>query len=256
MFKFSHCLLAQNCSSNSTLDATGHCISVFPSRYDLSLDKLIITSTSVAKAISNLDPSTASGPDNIPVTVLQKCSPELSAILSKLFNKYLADSSFPSSWKTAAVVPIFKDSGDRSDPFNYRPISLSQQQGISKIFESLINKVLISNMESTGLFYNTQYGFSLARSTAADMLTLITGNIYHALDKCGEAKLIALDISKVCHKGLLYKLRTYDVSGKVFDINKSFLSNRSLKIVLDGQHSSTCRITSEVPQRSILGPLN
>ena len=110
-------LLAQNFSTNPALDATGHGVAVFPSRCDLSLDNLLITSTFVAKAISNLDPSTASGPDNIPVIVLQKCSPELSAILSKLFNKCLAESSFPSSWETASVVTIFKNSGDQSDPF-------------------------------------------------------------------------------------------------------------------------------------------
>ena len=114
-------------------------------------------------------------------------------------------------------------------------------------------------MESNGLFSDTQYGFRSARSTA-DLLTLITDKMYHALDKCGEAKLIALDISKafdkVWHKGLLYKLRSYGVSGKFFDIIKSFLSNnRSLKVVLDGQHSSIFRITSGVPQGSILGPI-
>ena len=71
--------------------------------------------------------------------------------------------------------------------------------------------------------------------------------------------MIALDIwkafDKVWHKGLLHKLRSYGVSGKVFDIIKSFHSNRSLKVVLDGQHSLIFRITSGVPQGSILGPI-
>ena len=249
-------LLAQKFSINSTLDATGHGVGVFPSRCDLFLDNLLITSTPVAKAISNLDPSTASGPDNIPIIVLQKCSPELSAILSKLFNNCLTESSFPSNWKTASVVPIFKNSGNGSDTLHYRPISLLNI--ISKVFESLINKALVSHMESNGLFSDTHYGFRSARSTA-DLLTLITDKIYHALVKCGEAKLIALDISKafdeVWHKGLFHKLRSYGVSGKVFDIIKSFLSNRSLKVVLDGQHSLIFRITSGVPQGSILGPI-
>ena len=82
-------LLAQNLSANSILGATGHGVSVFPSQCNLSLDNLIITSTSVAKVISY--PSTASGADNIHVIVLQN------AILSKLFNKCLAESSFSST---------------------------------------------------------------------------------------------------------------------------------------------------------------
>ena len=113
-------------------------------------------------------------------------------------------------------------------------------------------------MESNGIFSDTQYGFCSVRSTA-DLLTLITDKIYHAFDKCGEAKLIALDISKdfdkVWHKGLLHKLCSYGVSGEVFDIIKPFLSNCSLKVVLDGQHSSIFRITSGVPRGSILGPI-
>ena len=114
-------------------------------------------------------------------------------------------------------------------------------------------------MESNGLFSATQYGFRSARSTG-NLLTLITDKICHVLHKRGEAKLIALDISKafdkIWHKGLLYKLRSCGVSVKVFHIIKSFLSNRSLKVVLYGQHSSTFRITSGVLQGSILGPIH
>ena len=149
---------------------------------------------------------------------------------------------------------IVKYSGDRSDPLEYRPISLLNI--INKVFESLINKALVSHMESNDLFSDTQYGFHLARTTA-DLLTLITDKIYHALDKCGGAKLIALDISKaldnVWHKVLLYKLRSYGVSGKVFDIIKSFLNR--FQGFLYGEHSSTFRITSGVPRGSILGPI-
>ena len=57
-------------------------------------------------------------------------------------------------------------------------------------------------------------------------------------------------------KGLLYKLRSCGVSVKVFHIIKSFLFNRSLKVVLYGQHSSTFRITSGVLQGSIIGPIH
>ena len=76
----------------------------------------------VKKVIANLDASKASGPDSIPVVVLKNCEPELSYILTKLFNKCLKESCFPDSGKVSSVVPVFKNVGERSTAKNYRPV--------------------------------------------------------------------------------------------------------------------------------------
>ena len=67
----------------------------------------------VKKVITNLDSSKASGPDYIPVVVLKNCEPELSYILTKLFNKCLKESCFPDCWKVSSVVPVFKNVGGK-----------------------------------------------------------------------------------------------------------------------------------------------
>ena len=139
-------LFAKNFSSISSLDSTS---CVLPDIAVKQVDPLLdirITPASVSKVISCLDSSTACSPDNIPVVALQKCSAELSSILSKLFNKCLSESCFPACWKAASVFPIFKNSGERSGSSSYRPISLLPT--ISKVFESLINKHLISDAPS------------------------------------------------------------------------------------------------------------
>ena len=141
------------------------------------------------------------------------------------------------------------NSGDRSDPRNYHPISLLLV--ISKIFEAIINLSLVKHIESLGLFSDAQYGFRSGRSTA-DLLTVITERVNCALDNSGQARAVALDISKafdkVWHAGLIRKLEGYGVCGRVLRIISSFLSDRKLKVVLDGQSSSLFSINVGVRQ--------
>ena len=69
---------------------------------------------------------------------------------------------------------------------------------------------------------------------------------------------MALDISKtfdrVWHAGLLHKLKSYGISGQIFGLISSFLSNRWLQVVLDGKSSQEYPVNAGVPQGSILVP--
>ena len=63
-------LSAENFSENSNLEDTGISLRVFPSRTNLKLHNISVTSKMVKKVIINLDLSKASGPDYIPMVVL------------------------------------------------------------------------------------------------------------------------------------------------------------------------------------------
>ena len=67
---------------------------------------------------------------------------------------------------------------------------------------------------------------------------------------------MALNISKtfdrVWHAGLLHRLKCYGISGQTFGLISSFLSNRSLWVVLDGKFSQEYLVSAGVPQGSIL----
>ena len=69
---------------------------------------------------------------------------------------------------------------------------------------------------------------------------------------------MALGISKafdrVWHAGLLHRLESYGISGQIFGLISSFLSNRRLRVVLDGKSSQEYPVNAGVPQGSILGP--
>ena len=66
-----------------------------------------------------------------------------------------------------------------------------------------------------------------------------------------------LDISKtfdrVWHADLLHKLKSYGISGQIFGLISSFLSNRRLRVVLDGKSSQEYPVNAGVPEASILG---
>ena len=187
----------------------------------------------VKMVIRNLDLSKASSPDCIPVVVLKNCEPELSYILAELFNTCLKESCFLDWWKVSSVVPVFKNVGERSAAKNYRPISLLSV--VSKVFEKLVNKRIVDHLEKYGLFSDFQYGFRSSRPTA-HLVSVVSDRIARAFNKSGATQAVALKIPKafdiVWHAGLLHKLKSYGISGQIFDLISSFLGNRRLRVVL------------------------
>ena len=72
------------------------------------------------------------------------------------------------------------------------------------------------------------------------------------------SRAVALDISKafdrVWNAGFLHKLKSYGISGQIYGLISSFLSNRRLRVVLDGKCSQKYPVNAGVTQDSILGP--
>ena len=102
-----------------------------------------------------------------------------------------------------------------------------------------------------------QISFRSSQSTA-DLLTVVSDIISKVFNRSGATQAGALDISKafhrVWHAGLLHKLKSYGISGQIFGLISSFLSNRRLRVVLDGKSSQEYPVNAGVPQGSILGP--
>ena len=60
---------------------------------------------------------------------------------------------------------------------------------------------------------------------------------------------------KVQHRRLFYKLEYYGIRGSTHKWISSWLSERSQKVVLDGQAPDPAPVLSGVPQGSVLGPV-
>ena len=152
------------------------------------------------------------------------------------------------------MVPVFKNVGERSTAKNYRPVSLLSV--VSKVFEKHVNNRIVDHLEKCGLFSDFECGFRSFRSTP-DLLTVLSDRIARAFNRHEATRAVALDIFKafdrVWHAGLLHKLKSYGISGQIFGLISSFLSNRRLRVVLDGKSSQEHPVNAGVPQGSILG---
>ena len=79
------------------------------------------------------------------------------------------------------------------------------------------------------------------------------------LDDCENGDAIFLDFSKtfdkILHHRLLVKLAAHGIEGKVANWIESWLSGRLQLVYINGSSSKWLPVSSEVPQRSVLGPL-
>ena len=66
---------------------------------------------------------------------------------------------------------------------------------------------------------------------------------------------ISIAFDKVWHEGLIFKLKTFGVEGKLTMLSENYLKNRNQRVALNGLNSSWQKILAGFPQRSVLGPL-
>lgn len=230
-------------------------IPTFPDKnFKSVLHDFEITSEMVLERLLKLDKTKSPGPDGIHNRVLKELADDLAQPLADLFNKSLRSGSVPVSWKTANVTPIFKK-GDKRNPGNYRPVSLTST--IGKVMEQIIRDKIINHMSTNQLYSPHQHGFRKGKSCATQLLE-VTEEWSEALDKGKPIDCIYLDYKKafdsVPHQRLLLKLHSYGIRGNVLNWITSFLQNREQQVVVNGAISNPVKVSSGIPQGSVIGP--
>ena len=234
--------------------------STLPNHNILPLNSLTtchINADNVLELIRSLDANKSHGFDQISARMLKIGDKSIVKPLLLIFENALNEGTFPLLWKKANVTPIHKK-GDKSNIKNYRPISVLPLCG--KLFERIIFNSLYSYFNNNNILNVNQSGFRSGDSCINQLLD-ITHMIFKSFDANPSLEIrgVFLDISKafdkVWHNGVLFKLRSNGVEGKLLDLIESFLCERYQRVVLNGQSSCWLKIKAGVPQGSILGPL-
>ena len=122
------------------------------------MPEIKIDENGILKLLSNLKVDKAAGPDDIKPIVLKE------------FEKSLETGQLPKDWTTARVCPLFKR-GDKCDPTNYRPISLTCI--LCKVMEHIIASNLARHLNGNDILYGLQHGFREKRSCETQLIELV-----------------------------------------------------------------------------------
>ena len=99
------------------------------------LTKLLSDPRCVLRSLPN---KTSCGSDKISYRMMKEAGQGLVGPLVRLFNASLRLRKVPDEWRKTIIKPIFKGGkNDRTDPYSYRPISLTSCVG--RTMEKLLN---------------------------------------------------------------------------------------------------------------------
>ena len=219
-----------------------------------ALTSIEITESQVQEQLQCLAEGKAAGPDGIPATVLKKCSESITKPLTNLYRKTLEAGRLPNEWKAAKITPIYKK-GSKLKAENYRPVSLTSQT--CKVLERLILKHIKKHLSDNELISEHQHGFQQGRSCQTNLLETFE-LLTKWLDAGKGIDIVYLDyqkaFDKVPHLRLIKKLNAYGIRGSVLHWIRDFFSDRRQQVAVGCGESSWTRVTSGVPQGSVLGP--
>lgn len=208
----------------------------------------------VAYACKHISSKRSMGTDDLCGLFIKHGDDSVHSAVCVLVNAVWSTGYWPLVWRQANVSSLFK-SGKRSDPSNYRPISVTSV--LARMLERMVTPKLYALL-STNLC-DTQFGFRPERCTEYALLALQHYICQARADK-NSMPVAFLDMAKaidtVSHEGLLYKLNTqFGVTGRLHKFITGFLTDRELRCVIDSAAADYQPVGAGVPQGSVLGPL-
>ena len=250
-----YCKVGPELAAKIWLDDSAGYLNYMGTRVNEELIWRPATAREVEDLCQGLDSSKGMGWDGVSPRIIKAVARELSGSLSRLYNCCMREGFYPSDFKVARVVPVFK-AEDPTQFSNYRPVSVLPV--LSQVFERLLKVRLVEFLDRQKVVVPNQYGFRAGHSTDMAILDMVE-KIRTAWASKKVALGVFIDLKKafdtVDHQILLHKLEHYGVRGQSLALLESYLKDRSQYVCYGGHDSERGSVECGVPQGSVLGPL-
>ena len=129
-----------------------------------SMPPLDIGTNGIIKQLKNINQNKVTGPDELTDRVLKETAEQIAPIITHIFQQSYNTSKLPNDWLQALVTPIHKKSL-KSDPVNYRPISLTC------ILCKVMEHIIVSNIWTyLQVYINNALSFTFNMAFSQDCL--------------------------------------------------------------------------------------
>ena len=217
------------------------------------------TEEEIRFAAGKLGNRKAPGPDGIPPEAIKAAVNAEGEYITEVMNSILAKGEYPEEWKVADLLLLRKRAPTENTPPTYRPICLLN--AFSKLLEHLLVRRLKHELEERSPLADNQYGFRAGRSTV-DAVRRVVELAEEANNGTWRTRkfcmLVTLDVknafNNVAWEFLVQELASRGISAGLLGMIRSYLKDRWLVLTDQDGRRTRKKITSGVPQGSVLGP--
>ena len=223
---------------------------------DVNFSLSSVSPETVDKIIRDLKNSKSSGVDDIDTYILKLIRKHIVPSVCHIINLSILNRRFPSKWKMAKVVPLYKGKGSKFDPKNFRPVAILPI--LSKVLERAMFNQVLNHMDSNKLFNPSHHAYRSFHSTTTAMAQMYDTWL-EAVEQGDLAGVCMVDMSAafdvVDTELLLEKMKLYGFDRDSIQWMWSYLTYRSQGVYIEGSMSRFLPLEAGVPQGSILGPI-